>query len=94
MPNISKEQRINIVKGVYNTPPFLGDLRGEETGILEFLDKLWPLRAMPSTDQRYSNARDDVWQHMVRNEDWDETSGGQELLYTFSAQYIPSKIVV
>lgn len=71
MPNISKEQRINIVKEIYNNPLFLGDLRGEETGILEFLDKLWPLRAMPSTDQRYSNARDDVWQHMVRNEDWD-----------------------
>lgn len=36
-------------------------------------------------------------QWMVKNEEWKMKgggSGGQELLYTLSAQYIPSKIVI
>jgi len=38
---------------------------------LEFLRKLYPLAKMPSTDSRFFNAEDDIWQHTMNNEDWE-----------------------
>lgn len=37
----------------------------------DFLARLFNLKALPSRDGRYSNAYDDIWQHMVNNNDWD-----------------------
>jgi hypothetical protein len=37
----------------------------------DFLARLYDLKALPSTDHRYSNAADDIWQHQVRNSDWE-----------------------
>lgn len=37
----------------------------------DFLARLFNLKAMTSRDGRYSNAYDDIWQHMVNNNDWD-----------------------
>ena len=67
---ITEEQRIKIIKFIVTQPSFLGNLAYEEGGIVEFLGMLWELRAMPSTDARFSNAYDDAWQHLVRNNDW------------------------
>ena len=36
----------------------------------DFLARMYDLRSMPSTDSRYSNAFDDIYQHQVRNYDW------------------------
>ena len=44
---------------------------------MAFLRRIWPLKTMPSTDSRFSDAEGDIWQHMVRNNDWTT----QELLY-------------
>jgi len=44
-----------------------GDL--EET---EFLNRLYTLSALPSTDSRFENAEGDIWQHRVNNNDWDD----------------------
>lgn len=71
MPQFTKEQRIEVIKGIYSNDMFLGSLKNEEAGIIEFLERIFPLRALPSTDSRYTNARDDVWKHMVVNADWD-----------------------
>ena len=38
---------------------------------LEFLQRLYPLKTMPSTDSRYKNAYGDIYQHTVNNDDWD-----------------------
>lgn len=38
--------------------------------LISFLDKIWDLSNLPSTDSRFSDAKGDIWQHMVRNEDW------------------------
>ena len=38
---------------------------------LEFLQRLYPLQTMPSTDRRYRNAYGDIYQHTVNNDDWD-----------------------
>jgi hypothetical protein len=37
----------------------------------DFLARLYNLKNLPSRDLRYSNAYDDIWQHMVNNNDWD-----------------------
>jgi AbiJ N-terminal domain 3 len=39
---------------------------------LEFLGRIWDLTAMPSHDSRFENAYQDIWQHRVNNEDWDD----------------------
>jgi hypothetical protein len=36
----------------------------------EFLDGLYDLNTLPSTDSRFENASGDIWQHTVRNDDW------------------------
>jgi hypothetical protein len=38
----------------------------------EFLSRLYDLKALPSSDPRYSDARDDIWKHRVANNDWDD----------------------
>lgn len=38
----------------------------------EFLSRVYNLDSMPSTDSRFSNAADDIWQHRVSNYDWDD----------------------
>ncbi|MCT0449642.1 AbiJ-related protein [Lactococcus lactis] len=38
---------------------------------IEFLKKLYPLKKIPSTDNRFANAEEDIWQHTINNDDWD-----------------------
>ncbi|SHG01653.1 AbiJ-related protein [Flavobacterium defluvii] len=40
-------------------------------GTFDFLNKIWNLKEMPSTDSRYTNAEGDIYQHMINNNDWD-----------------------
>jgi hypothetical protein len=37
----------------------------------EFLSRLYDLEQLPSNDSRFSTASGDIWQHCVRNNDWD-----------------------
>jgi len=37
---------------------------------IEFLEKLYPLDKMLSYDDRFKNAKDDIWQHIINNNDW------------------------
>lgn len=37
-----------------------------------FLDRMVDLDALSSTDPRFKTARQDIWQHRVNNEDWDD----------------------
>jgi AbiJ N-terminal domain 3 len=48
---------------------------GEWWGRLDeiaFLDRLYDLDALPSTDSRYTTARGDIIQHRMNNDDWDD----------------------
>lgn len=45
---------------------------GELTDV-EFLNRLYDLTSLPSTDSRFDNAEGDIWQHRVNNDDWDDT---------------------
>jgi len=37
----------------------------------DFLARLFDLKILPSRDSRYTNAYDDIYQHMVNNNDWE-----------------------
>lgn len=37
----------------------------------DFLARLFDLKGLPSRDYRYTNAYDDIYQHMVNNNDWE-----------------------
>ena len=39
--------------------------------LMSFLKRIWNLTSMRSTDYRFKDAEGDIWQHMVRNHDWD-----------------------
>lgn len=55
-------------------------INGREIGIcyhgrideIDFLQRLYPIASMPSTDPRFRNAQGDIWQHTVNNSDWDD----------------------
>ena len=38
----------------------------------DFLARLYDLKSMPSSDSRFSDAYDDIWQHRINNYDWDD----------------------
>jgi hypothetical protein len=40
--------------------------------LVDFLNRIWDLDTMPSTDSRFKTASGDVWQHMINNSDWDD----------------------
>ena len=70
----------------------LGDIRGRKD-LVDFLRLTWDLDDMPSTDPRFSNASDDICQHMINNDDWhynylldnylDLINGSDEQLFRF-----------
>ncbi len=39
---------------------------------VEFLQRIFDLKAMPSFDTRFTDAASDIWQHRVNNDDWDD----------------------
>ncbi|MBA9077188.1 AAA family ATPase [Rufibacter quisquiliarum] len=38
--------------------------------IMDFLNDVWDLKSMPSTDKRFDNAYRDVYHHIINNDDW------------------------
>lgn len=38
---------------------------------INFLERVFDLSKLPSTDRRYPNADGDIWQHTVNNDDWE-----------------------
>lgn len=39
---------------------------------VEFLARIFDLKALPSHDSRFLDAAGDIWQHCINNNDWDE----------------------
>ena len=37
---------------------------------VDFLKRMYDLKNMPSDDSRFENAEQDIWQHMVNNDDY------------------------
>lgn len=40
---------------------------------VEFLNRLYVLSSLPSTDGRFRSAAQDIWQHRINNDDWDDS---------------------
>lgn len=64
--DITRQALIDRISLITNQPPWGDDLIG-------FLRRIFPLSQMPSTDGRFKDAEGDIWQHMVNNDDWDES---------------------
>lgn len=78
--NISDELKINNLS--YNG-------RLEEP---DFLNRLYNLQQLPSRDYCYTNAYDDIYQHMVMNNDWEDswvfTDTRFNLMHTDDEKYL------
>ena len=73
--NISELTRKSIIDYLLSREyPFHGGL-----DLLDFLRRIWILYSMPSTDNCFKTAEGEIWQHMVRNIDWEY----KYLLYTY-----------
>lgn len=73
MIEISPRTRNQLYQLLKNRPNSFGDHNSQD-GIITFLEKIWDLRELPSTDLRSPYNKDfhaDVWQHMINNDDWD-----------------------
>ncbi len=63
---ISESTRCNIIDGLRIADMnWFGHLKD-----IDFLQRIFDLRALPSNDERYDNAEDDIYQHRVANYDW------------------------
>jgi hypothetical protein len=73
-PNTANENKITEITR-RDIIDFLILRRMHFSGRLEitaFLNRIWDLSQMPSTDSRFNTAEGDIWQHMVNNNDWDD----------------------
>lgn len=66
LPSLSEVTRRDVIDYLLlMQPPFSGRL-----DLVTFLERVWPLKSMPSTDSRYKTAAGDIWKHMIDNNDW------------------------
>lgn len=64
---ISKSTRQNIfdsinIENIY----FAGDMNP-----VDFLNRIFTLKELPSSDSRFKDAEGDIWQHTINNDDWE-----------------------
>lgn len=72
---ISENIRGKIIDKLVSQPVvFYGEYE-----LIEFLQRIWNLKTMTSTDSRFSDAEGDIRQHMIANSDWTE----KELLWDY-----------
>lgn len=66
---ISREERLELYKAI----SALGCIWGEHSRIdsVQFLNKIWELRLMSSSDPRFRTAAEDAKKHLIDNDDWD-----------------------
>lgn len=67
---ITREQRLEIYKAI----TALGSVWGQSGQIdcVQFLNKIWELRLMSSSDPRFKTAAEDAKKHLIDNDDWDD----------------------
>ena len=67
---ITREQRLEIYKSINA----LGSIWGQSVMIdkVQFLNRIWELRLMSSSDPRFTTAAEDAKKHLIDNDDWDD----------------------
>lgn len=67
---ISNSIKRQLLTRLVTTDDYLGRYASND-GLMSFLAKIWPLREMPSkSDSRFTNQYENVFQHCIRNSDW------------------------
>ena len=64
---LSRERRLNIFDGM----KIEGVIWCGQLNDVEFLERVFDLKALPSHDTRFDSAAGDIWQHRFNNDDWD-----------------------
>lgn len=67
---ISRKIKLALFQALIKEDEVFSAMSGDST--MKFLDSIWNLRGLPSTDARYTDAYDDVHKHIVLNDDWTE----------------------
>ena len=67
---ITREQRLEIYKAINE----LGSIWGQTGNLncVQFLNRIWDLRLMSSSDPRFKTAAEDAKKHLIDNDDWDD----------------------
>ena len=66
---LSKESKLKIFRAIVSLGIF--DNLFESQKIIEFLNSIWELHSLPSTDSRFKDLKGDIIQHIINNDDWD-----------------------
>lgn len=68
--DITREKRLEIYKSINA----LGSIWGQQGMIdkVQFLNRIWELRLMSSSDPRFKTAAEDAMKHLIDNDDWDD----------------------
>lgn len=69
---VNEKNRLQIFNALIKEPNPFGPF-DEYNGLLDFLQEIWNLREMPSEDSRFGNALEDVAQHTINNDDWEDS---------------------
>lgn len=68
---INKSNRKKILDLILSADGIFEFAKNRDKGIIPFLNEIWDLKSMPSEDDRFSNAEQDIIQHTINNDDWD-----------------------
>lgn len=68
--DLSKKIKTLLFRTIISEKDFWG-IMDDDLGWMPFLSQIWNLRELPSQDSRFTNAYDDVFQHTIRNDDWE-----------------------
>jgi len=66
---LTKNLKREILKQILGQNNPFGEREGIRN-IMFFLERIWELDIMPTTDNRYNDAYGDIQQHIVNNDDW------------------------
>ena len=64
--SVSRKKILDIIFSVEESFKFANS----NEGIIPFLNEIWNLESMPSEDNRFKNAEQDIIQHTINNDDW------------------------
>ncbi|WP_308255053.1 hypothetical protein [Geminocystis sp. GBBB08] len=73
MKKITEVTRKQIANLFYKEFNYWGDYEGDDEEII-FLERLYNLEELPSTDGRFKDAKGDIWQHRINNWDWQDNN--------------------
>jgi len=73
--DVTRREIIDLINTGFRDTNVFEDIKINWYGKLEettFLSRIFDLSKMRSTDNRFSDATGDIWQHRVNNHDWDD----------------------